>query len=173
MITLVTGGSKCGKSRYAEKILEGFQGRKFYIAAMKPFGADALEAIERHRLLRSGKGFETIEKYTDIGELSLPPGCGVLVECIGNLCANEMFQGRTVQSSSEKILSGIKALTVNAAETVIVTNQVGADGVPYPEGTAEYISELGAINTGIAALADNVVECVYGIPVILKGGRPC
>ena len=71
MTTLVTGGSKCGKSSFAEKMLEGFPGRKVYIATMQPFGEDASEAIERHRKMREGKGFETVEKYTDIHEISL------------------------------------------------------------------------------------------------------
>ena len=60
MTTLITGGSKCGKSSFAEKLLNDFTGRKIYIATMQPFGADAFEAIERHRKMRAGKGFETL-----------------------------------------------------------------------------------------------------------------
>lgn len=57
--------------------------------------------------------------------------------------------------------------------SVIVTNQVGSDGIDYDEGTAEYIRTLGDINRYIAEFADNVVECVYGIPILLKGELPC
>ena len=55
MITLVTGGSKCGKSSLAEKITCGFTGRKFYVATMQPYGEDAFRAIEKHRKMRYGK----------------------------------------------------------------------------------------------------------------------
>ena len=62
MITLITGGSKCGKSSLAERIICGFSGKKFYIATMKPYGDEAFQAIERHREMRKGKGFKTIGK---------------------------------------------------------------------------------------------------------------
>ena len=173
MTTLITGGSKCGKSSFAEKLLSRFYGRKIYIATMQPFGSDAYEAIERHRKMRSGKGFETIEKYTDIHEISLDKGCAVLLECMGNLCANEMFSGKDQADPTEKIADGIKKLSEDVSELVIVTNQVGSDGISYPEGTDEYIRILGRINRKIAALSDNVIECVYGIPVVLKGAILC
>jgi adenosylcobinamide kinase/adenosylcobinamide-phosphate guanylyltransferase len=91
MITIVTGGSKYGKSSFAESLFEKKGGRKIYIATMIPYGEDAQTAIERHRKMRKDKGFETIEKYTDIDEICLPEKCSVLLECMGNLCANEMF----------------------------------------------------------------------------------
>lgn len=173
MTTLITGGSKCGKSSLAENILDSFQGRKIYIAAMQPFGADAYEAIERHRKMRAGKGFETIEKYTDIHELKLSRESAVLLECMGNLCANEMFSGDLISDPSDKIVNGIKKLSDSVSELVIVTNQVGSDGIVYAEETMEYIRILGEINRRTAEIADNVIECVYGIPVLLKGEIPC
>ena len=173
MTTLVTGGSKCGKSSFAERILEGRSGRKIYIATMQPFGTDAIEAIERHRKMREGKGFETVERYTDIGDIQLPDGCAVLLECVGNLCANEMFRGNEIVCPTENVISGIKAVSETASELVIVTNQVGSDGISYSEGTAQYIRCLGEINRYIAEIADNVIECVYGIPFVLKGELPC
>ncbi|MDO4862640.1 MAG: bifunctional adenosylcobinamide kinase/adenosylcobinamide-phosphate guanylyltransferase, partial [Ruminococcus sp.] len=158
MTTLITGGSKCGKSSYAEKLLGDFVGRKIYIATMQPFGEDALEAIERHRKMREGKGFETVEKYTDIHEISLHSGCAVLLECVGNLCANEMFAGGKITDPTDRIVRGIKRLARSVSELVIVTNQVGSDGITYPDGTAEYICSLGKINRNIAEFADNVIE---------------
>jgi len=173
MMTLITGGSKCGKSSLAERILGSFPGRKIYIATMQPFGEDALEAIDRHRKMREGKDFETVERYTDVGGISLPDGCAVLLECMGNLCANEMFSAEETVDPEDRILGGIKRLSEAAEELVIVTNQVGSDGIAYPGGTSDYIRVLGRINAGIAQLADNVIECVYGIPVVLKGENPC
>ena len=65
-MTVVIGGSKCGKSGYAEKILDSFDGKKLYIATMIPYGEEAQKAIKRHRKMRRNKGFETVEKYTDL-----------------------------------------------------------------------------------------------------------
>ena len=70
MILLVTGGSASGKSEYAEnralQLAKTEQKKLIYLAAMKPFGEEAAKRIERHRQLRAGKGFETVERYTDI-----------------------------------------------------------------------------------------------------------
>lgn len=169
MMTLVTGGAKCGKSHFAEKIFDDFSGRKFYIATMQPYGDEALSAIERHRKIRAGKGFETIEKYTDIKEINLPKNCGILLECTANLCANEMFRDGEIYDPTDKIIRGFEYLKNRAKQLVIVTNEVGCDGISYEKGTADYIKIMGKINTKAAEISDNVIECVYGIPVPLKG----
>ena len=166
MITLITGGSKCGKSRYAERIFSNIQPEKLYIATMIPYGEEAHTAIERHRKMREGKGFKTIE--------ILPiESSSVLLECMGNLCANEMFCGNKIIDPTDKILMGVQHLNRMAKEMVIVTNQVGDDGIEYAEETAAYIRVLGEINRRIAEFSDNVIECVYGLPILLKGVLPC
>lgn len=173
MITLITGGSKCGKSALAEKITCGFSGKKFYIATMKPYGEEAFSAIARHREMRCGKGFETVEKFTDVGGLALPEKSAVLLECVGNLCANEMFTENGIFDPVENVVSGIKRLCETAECVTIVTSEVGNDGFSYERETEKYISHMGEINRRIAEFADNVIECVYGIPIIIKGVLPC
>lgn len=169
MLILITGGSKNGKSRIAEDVLSKTELPKFYIATMEPYCPEAQEAIERHRAIRAGKGFETVEKYTDIGEIILPRKCAVLLECICNLCANEMFS-KNEKAPADKIVSGIKTLSEKAETLVIVTNQVGGDGIEYPSETMDYIKNMGEINCRIAEIADTVIEAVCGIPLFLKGG---
>jgi len=184
MLTLITGGSKNGKSHMAEAIVtynidagedwrrDGIAyGGLYYIATMEPFGEEARMAIERHRRMRANKGFETIERYTDIQGLRIPRGSRILLECAGNLCANEMFRSGCPDAAG-KIISGVETLAGMAKELVIVTNQVGGDGISYTPETMEYIRQMGLLNEGIAKMADCVIEVVYGIPVIRKGVLP-
>lgn len=168
MLVLITGGSKNGKSRIAEKIIENYDIPRFYIATMQPFGEEAYAAIKRHQKMRKNKKFETIEKYTDIDEINLPEKCAVLLECACNLCANEMFSANE-KDPVEKIVKGVKKLMKNAEILVVVTNQVGGDGIEYPVSTMKYIENMGKINFELSNSADVVIEAVYGIPVILKG----
>lgn len=171
MMTLVIGGSKCGKSGYAESLFADFRGEKIYLATMRPFGDEAHAAIERHRKARDGKGFSTVERFTDIGGAaeSIVHGAGVLLEDMGNLCANEMFSDERIIDPTEKILCGVEEIRRAAALFVIVSNNVCADGIAYPRETALYIRYLSGINRRIAEISDNVVECVYGIPIMRKG----
>ena len=171
MMILVTGGSKSGKSRIAETIVTASERPRFYLATMMPFGEEAQTAIERHRAMRAGKGFVTVEKYTDIGVAELPQGCAVLLECMGNLCANEMFSV-CAPNPAAKILDGIAALAEKTSLLVIVTNQVGEDGILYSTETMHYIKNLGEINRALARQSDCVIEAVCGIPLVLKGERP-
>lgn len=168
MTVLVSGGSKCGKSGYAESLFADFRGVKIYLATMRPFGDEAHAAIECHREARSGKGFSTLERFTDIGGAKIHDGSGVLLEDMGNLLANEMFSGDTPCDYTEKILRGVEEISRAAELFVIVTNNVNADGIGYPESTALYVKHLSEINRRIAERANQVVECVYGIPILRK-----
>ena len=104
MITLITGGSGSGKSAYAEKYIchasnEKGCKEKYYIATMQVFDDEGQRKIDRHRRLRAGKGFITIEQPRDIqdavsklqSENCLKTGRLALLECMSNLVANEMF----------------------------------------------------------------------------------
>ncbi len=168
MMVLVSGGSKCGKSGYAESVFEDFSGKKIYLATMQPFGNEAMTAIERHRKARSGKGFSTVERFTDVDKADIPDGAGVLLEDLGNLLANEMFSEIPTPDPTEKILFGIDKIRRAAALFVIVTNNVSADGNAYPDETALYIKHLSELNRAISDRANRVVECVYGIPTVRK-----
>ena len=173
MTVLVTGGSKCGKSSLAESFFADLTSKKIYLATMQPYGEEAAAAIARHRKMREGKGFCTIERCKDLRGLTLPGNCGVLLECMGNLCANEMFREDGIVDPTEEILAGIAHIQAQTPLFVIVTNEVGADGIAYSPETMQYIRCLAAINRRIAALADTVIECTAGFPNILKGDIPC
>lgn len=173
MLTVITGGSKSGKSSLGEKILSSFQGEKYYIATMMPYDEEDGKIIMRHRKMREGKGFITIEQYRDIDAAPAPFGCAALLECVGNLCANEMFaDGSSVKNPAEKIAEGIIRLGGRLSELTVITNSVAFDGVSYTPETLGYIKAMGGITKSLSLAADCVIETVYSIPLILKGECP-
>ena len=170
MIVLLTGGSGCGKSTYAEKLVAAMpEDRRVYIATMQVYDEESVRRVARHRAQRADKGFETIERPKDLAGLRLAPGSTALLEDLPNLLANEMFDG----GDWTRILPGLRALAARCENLVMVTNDVFADGVIYPSSTDEYLRRLARINAGAAALADYAAEVVYSIPVPLKGEAPC
>ena len=139
---------------------------------MQAFDEESHRRIRRHRHMRAGKGFETIERYTELDELLIPKDCVVLLECMSNLVANEMFrEGGFRPEVAEKITEGVKNLLSQAKHVVIVTNEIFSDGILYEEESEQYKKELGQINQKLAEMAEEVVEVVYGIPVWHKGGK--
>ena len=171
---LITGGSGSGKSEYAESLLSEIKNtEKYYIATMKPFGKEAKERIQKHRRMRNGKGFITLEYPTDIKESLdvMDENSAVLIECISNLTANEMFGDEGIIPSDKvirKIVESIEEMDEMTSRLVVVTNNVFEDGIAYDEATAEYIAALAGINTELARKADKVTEVVAGIPVFVK-----
>ena len=170
MLTLVTGGSGSGKSAFAEdRVLSFGDAQRIYIATMHPFDEESHKRIERHQKMRAGKGFETVECYTGLKNVKLPAGCVVLLECMSNLVANEMFeeQGAHDRTVSE-VTKGIENLLEQAAHVVIVTNEIFSDAVVFDGDMDSYLEYLGKINQAAAQRADEVVEVIYGIPVFHK-----
>lgn len=172
MTTLVIGGAASGKSEYAESLLKSVD-KKLYIATMQPFGEEAQQRIARHRMLRANKGFATLERFTAFNAFSdtlLPFGSSVLLECLGNLAANELFSPDGAKESAESaIINGMKLLSGRCRHLVVVTNDVFADGITYDADTERYLTLLGRCNAVLADQFDVVVEVVCGIPIVLKG----
>ena len=173
MMVLVTGGSGSGKSAFAEdKILSFGQGRRIYIATMHPYDEESYKRVARHQKMRAGKGFETVECYTGLKEAELPEDCIVLLECMSNLVANEMFEETGAgEKTVEAVMEGIRNLKKKARHVVIVTNEIFSEAASYEGDTVRYQEYLGKINQEMGKMADEVVEVVYGIPIWHKGGR--
>ncbi len=170
MLTLVTGGAASGKSEWAEYLIRQTAGKRYYIATMMPFGAEVEKRIRKHRARRAEDGYETLECYTGLEGLNLPKQGSVLLDCLGNLVANEMFDpegnGPKAQQAVQK---GVLNLCSQSENVIIVTNEVFSGGKNYAGETLKYMKVLGALNCAIAAEADRVYEVVCGIPHCLKG----
>ena len=170
MIVLVTGGSGCGKSTWAEKLISSLpMEKRVYIATMQVYDEESVRRVERHRAQRADKGFQTIECEKDLASAAVEDGSIVLLEDLVNLMANEMFDG----GDAERIIPAVKELASRCRHLIMVTNDVFSDGINYAESTQDYLRKLAAINRETAALADCVVEVVYSIPVCVKGELPC
>ena len=155
---------------------------------MERESGEAQKRIVRHRALRAGKGFTTIE--APLGFLGESPEekkgtetgtgtvfCGdsvVLLECMSNLLANLMFSaGLDGCAAQEEALRQMEWLRKACNHLVIVTNEIFSDGAFYEGEMREYVRSLAGINKRLAECADVFCEIVYTIPVFLKGEKIC
>ena len=163
MLVLVTGGAASGKSEHAEKIVCARAHSKLYLATMQPFGKSARARIARHRKLREGKGFHTVERSLDLKGLQIDRHYdGILLEDLGNLLANEIF------SPDGTALDGVEKLKSYCDTLVIVSNEIFSDGGSYPPETENYLQKLAELHEKIARDADAVYESVCGILLPIK-----
>ena len=165
MLLFVLGGSGSGKSAWAEeRIVQSGISRRAYIATMEPFGAEGQARIARHRAMRAGKGFTTLERTTDLAGLPVETGCAALLEDLTNLFANEWFTVSR-EGAADRVLAGIRRLRDAAELTVVVGNDLFGDGLDYDEDTRTYLIALADLHRRVAAEADGVYEVVCGIPI--------
>ena len=167
MFTLVIGGAASGKSEFAEAHVLSLSGRRIYLATMEPFGAEGRDRVEKHRQMRAGKSFETVERYTGLAGLRFPDGANILLECLGSLTANELYAPQG--GGADAVLTGMDQLLSRSAHLTVVTNEVCSGGTDYAGDTLRYMRELARINRTLAARADRVAEVVCGLPNVLKG----
>ena len=206
MLHIVYGGSASGKSSYAESFAMSLQGegRLLYIATMYPYkwntteiDPETMQRIERHRAMRADKGFDTVECYRHVEHIVAKRQDVLLLECMSNLLANEMYleqdsddgglaetmsevekagvgMSETLSPVSKKIVQALVNLSTRVQDVVTVTNDVFSDGgsLTYDESTREYVKNLAEINCALARVAETVTEVVCGIPVIVKKNHP-
>ena len=173
MQILITGGSGCGKSEYAETLcMELACGDKIYLATMSSEGVESQKRIKKHRAKRAGKGFTTAEFPVHPERIDCKPVDLVLLECLSNLVAGTMFEQPDhildADQTVERLKTELTLLAGKCADLVIVTNQICSDGETYDPYTAAYMEALAKINSFAAESADEVYEVVWGIPIPLK-----
>lgn len=170
MKIVITGGSASGKSAHAENIICKYAQKRLYLATMQPFGESARKRIERHLELRKNKGFDTEECFKNL--INFKPKKeydGILLECVSNLLANEMFDGVGFEKATNYILEGIKNLEKHCKVLVIVTSEIFSDSETYSQETMEYCKLLAHINQKLFHLSNASAESVCGILVPYKG----
>ena len=165
MNILIIGTPDSGKSKRAEELICHLAGDdpKIYIATMVPFDEEGKKRIKKHRAMREGKGFETIECPVNLKTLETQlseyrsPNC--LLECMSNLVGNEMYlRDNAVLSDSELIeliVSEVKALTDMAENTVIVSNEfeISED---FDEETVRYVRLAHEVNERLSQIIGRV-----------------
>ena len=181
MFIFIAGMTRSGKSAYAERrLLDLAEKRasesekhyqKIYVAAAEIHDDDPemLARVESHKARRKGMGFTTIERYRDLGGLELPEKACVLIESLTVWTANEMFRGGNVNhNAGGKVYTDFMSIYSRAKDIVVVSDDIFSDGITYDSLTEEYMRILGGLHVKLAALADEVIEVVSGLPVFYK-----
>lgn len=165
-ILLVTGGARSGKSALAERRVVAMPGRPVYIATAEAGDAEMAARIAAHRA-RRGEGWRTLEAPLALAAaLDATDGEGPrLVDCLTLWLSNLMLAGRDWQAEAAALAA---SLAGQQSPVVLVTNEVGAGIVPESALGRAFRDAAGLINQRMAALADEVVLTVAGLPLVLK-----
>lgn len=177
-VILVTGGSRSGKSSFAQNRAQGLPGPRLFVATCPVLDEEMRARINRHKALRTGQGWDTIEEEIDlprtIREAQTHPT--LLVDCltlwVNNLMyrAEQSHQEMTESHMESRCLEVLAACLEHPGTVIFVTNEVGWGIVPANALARRYRDLAGRCNQTIAAGADEVVLVVCGIATYLKKG---
>lgn len=171
-ITLITGGERSGKSRFAQEMAMKETPTPVYLATARVWDDEFRLRIERHRRDR-GEQWTTIEEEKFLSRHELA-GRTVVIDCV-TLWLTNFFCDAGNDCPLDDILREAREefdrFTRHAAHYIFVSNEIGMGGVPIDPVQRRFTDLQGWMNQYIAARADEVVLMVSGIPVGVKGGR--
>lgn len=177
MLTLVIGGARSGKSRFAQALCAERQRQPVVFVATAPSAGDPemAERIRRHQAGRPA-GWTTIEAPLELVSAvrsAAPQDAVVLVDCVTLWLSNLLFRHRELDRDARepRILAEVEALAgaLGERESVAVTNEVGMGIVPESAVAREFRDLQGRSNQILAETARRVVLMVAGLPMTLKG----
>ncbi len=170
-VTLVLGGARSGKSRYAVK-LASRAARVVFLATAKPSDAEMCAKIARHRAERPTQWLtleepialdRVLQQHDSTDQL-------FLIDCLTLFAANLLeAEAGNEESLNERLDGFCAALQALSSSVVLVSNEVGNSVVPAYESGRKFRNLAGEMNQRIAALADTVLLMVAGLPIVLKG----
>jgi adenosylcobinamide kinase / adenosylcobinamide-phosphate guanylyltransferase len=165
-LTLVIGGARSGKSRYAERLIESEPAPWIYLATAEARDGEMERRIAEHRARRD-QHWQTIEAPHDLaGALSaLPPRSAVLIDCLTFWLSNRLLADADID---REIVGLERALASHDGVVVAVSNDVGSGIVPDNALARRFRDLQGVLNQRIAAKASRVVLMVAGLPLAVK-----
>ncbi|MEW4466212.1 bifunctional adenosylcobinamide kinase/adenosylcobinamide-phosphate guanylyltransferase [Parasphingorhabdus sp. JC815] len=166
-ITLILGGARSGKSRFAQQLAEESSNKLIYIATAEAFDREMADRINRHKNDR-GPRWQTVEEATDIAAVIAAhsrPQVTILIDCLTLWLSNLMLEKADIEAVQEQL---IEALDNASGPVILVSNEVGSGIVPDSALGREFRDEAGRMNQRIAAAAGNVALITAGLPLWLK-----
>jgi adenosylcobinamide kinase/adenosylcobinamide-phosphate guanylyltransferase len=166
-LTLILGGARSGKSRYAERLVLASGFLPVYVATAEALDAEMAARIAEHRARRRSN-WRTVEEPLDLVETlhrECGPGHAVLVDCLTIWLTNLMVAQRPVRTEIARL---IELLPSMRGALVLVSNEVGLGVVPTDGMARAFIDHAGWLHQRIAEQADDVVFMAAGLPLHLK-----
>jgi adenosyl cobinamide kinase/adenosyl cobinamide phosphate guanylyltransferase len=156
VLTLVLGGARSGKSAVAEQLALDRGARCTYVATavVAPDDPDFAERVQAHRERRPAT-WATVDAGAALASALRAVEGPVLVDSLGTWVA-------ATPGFDVDIAELVAALVARAAETVVVSDEVGLGVHPPTDVGVRFRDVVGDVNRAVAEVADEVLLVVAG-----------
>ena len=174
MLTLVLGGNRSGKSRYAEQCAKKSVAKQiYYIATALADDEEMRQRVVAHQQFRP-KSWHTIETSVKLASTLLkyakPEHC-LLVDCLTLWLSNVMFDERgNIQQTllDEELAALLHSLEKLPGDIILVSNEIGSGVIAMDKSTRRFVDQMGLLHQQLAAISNRVVLVTAGLPQVLK-----
>lgn len=172
MLQLILGGARSGKSRLAEQTAIATQLAVTYVATAQALDPEMQNRIAHHQNQRPAH-WSLIEEPLFLAKTLQKidrPNQIILVDCLTLWLTNLLLlDDQNVQEfECEQLIDVLPRLQ---SEIILVSNETGLGVVPLGEISRRFVDEAGRLHQALGQIADKVMFCVAGFPMILKGEK--
>ncbi|MBT5471480.1 MAG: 5,6-dimethylbenzimidazole synthase [Nitrospina sp.] len=167
--TLVTGGSRSGKSRHALEMSQKYN-KKYFLATAEPLDEEMQERINRHQAER-GQDWVTLEEslnVTEILEKNTNQYDVLILDCVTLWLSNLIMKGANREAILSKLHNFIEECKKSQGHIIVITNELGSGIIPMEASVRAFRDVAGEANQILASEFDEVINMVSGIPVVIK-----
>ena len=172
MMQLILGGARSGKSRLAEQIAKDSNLNVTYIATAQAFDHEMQARIDHHQAQRPGH-WTVIEEPLYLADCLIEldqPNQLILVDCL-TLWMSNLLMHENAELQMQQCQKLLDILPILQAEVILVSNETGLGVIPMGEISRKFVDESGRLHQQLGQIAEKVVFCVAGFPMMLKGEK--
>ncbi|NIE95379.1 bifunctional adenosylcobinamide kinase/adenosylcobinamide-phosphate guanylyltransferase [Acinetobacter sp. Tr-809] len=172
MLQLILGGARSGKSRLAEQTAKDTGLSVTYIATAQALDAEMQQRIEHHQQQRPDH-WQVLEEPIYLADRLLQ--CDqtnqlILVDCL-TLWLTNLLLAEDPALQQQQMQKLFEVLPQLQSQIILVSNETGLGVIPMGEISRRFVDEAGRLHQTLGQLANKVMFCVAGFPMILKNEK--
>jgi adenosylcobinamide kinase/adenosylcobinamide-phosphate guanylyltransferase len=170
MKSLILGGVKSGKSRFAEQLATQLEHPVVYIATAQAWDNEMLERIRIHQQQRPSQ-WKTIETPLHLAatlKQEDEPNRTILVDCL-TLWITQLLCKDNPSLLAQELNAFQTLLPTLQANLILVSNETNMGVIPIDALSRRFCDTAGKLHQQLTPVMDSVVLTVAGLPLYIKG----
>ena len=167
--SLILGGARSGKSKFAEDLAHLSQRQKIYLATSEIYDGEMQQRVALHQS-RRGADWQLVEEPLELGAVVKSKANGstcLLVDCLTLWLTNLMMADKDVPKECELLCDAARSLSPDCS-VMFVSNEVGQGIVPMEKMARDFRDYAGTLHQQLAVIVPHVWFITAGLPQKLK-----